>query len=335
MDRRDRRSGGRQHRLRSHRDGRCHLSSDGGPQLHASAFGDPLNDRPRSQARGNHAGHAESHVPREQRRRGQRDGDQGRQGLPPAQRRAGPLQDHQQVRLLSRGLGPRPVVRLDSRPSHDRLRTGVPGDAVCAAAERVPLRYGRPHTVGVRGAMREGHRGAHQVPPAKYGRGADRGTGDERRGGAWPRLLADAPRDMQRVRCRADRRRGDDGSGQDGQDVRGRPLGRRAGYHDDGGRTERRIHADWRGHGHHRDCRPLRGHGLLLPARLHLRGASGRGRRSAQEHRDHRVGGAGGERRRVRRVPHGVALDSHGRPSHRRRRSRAGTAVRHRAGERP
>ena len=147
----------------------------------------------------------------------------------------------------------------------------------------------------------------------KYGRGADRGTGDERRGGAWPRLLADAPRDMQRVRCRADRRRGDDGSGQDGQDVRGRPLGRRAGYHDDGrcglsggympiGAVD----------GHHCDCRPLRGHGLLLPARLHVRGASGRGRRCAQEHRDHRVGATGGKRRRVRRVPLGVALDSHG-----------------------
>ena len=134
---------------------------------------------------------------------------------------------------------------------------------------------------------------------------------------------------------RADRRRGDDGSWPNGQDVRRRQLGRRAGHHDDGGRTGRRIHAGRGNDGHHRDCRPLRGDRLVLQARLHLRGTSGRGRRSAQEHRDHRGGGAGRERRRVRRVPHGVALDAHGRPSHRRRRSRAGTALRHRACERP
>ena len=59
------------------------------------------------------------------------------------------------------------------------------------------------------------------------------------------------------------------------------------------------------------------------------------GGRSAEEHRDHRVGGAGRERRRVRRVPHGVAIDPYGRSPYRGGRSRAGAAVRHRACERP
>ena len=56
---------------------------------------------------------------------------------------SGTLQDHQQVRLLSRGLGPRAVVRLDARPPHGGLRAGLPGDAVRASAERVPVRRGR------------------------------------------------------------------------------------------------------------------------------------------------------------------------------------------------
>ena len=180
VDRRERRTRGRQHRLRSRGNRGHRLRAGCCPQLHAAAVCHSLHHRPRSQAGGDHAGHAESHVPRQQRGGGQRDGNQGRQGVPQAQRRTRSIQDHQQVRVVSRRPGTRAVARLFSRPPKRGLRAGLSGVGVRPSAERVPVRQGRSHAVGVRRALREGRRGAHQVPPAEHGRGGDSRAGDER-----------------------------------------------------------------------------------------------------------------------------------------------------------
>ena len=107
------------------------------------------------------------------------------------------------------------VQWLGSSPDHRNAdyEPAYPGMVYAPQPNVYRFGNGRPHAVGVRGTEREGGRGSHQVPSAEHGRGGDSRTGHERRDRSGAGVLADAPRDMQRVRHRAHRRRGDDRAG--------------------------------------------------------------------------------------------------------------------------
>ena len=266
----------------------------GRPALHdRPADGERVALAARADARGGDAGRPVRLLLHERRRGGERERRQARapRHRPQQGHRAVPLVPRRDERRGDADGRPAPLGgrardargREDVRPLHVPLPRRSPGSLPRvhrrAAPRGDPRVRGRTHRRG--GDSRDGHRHQRDHPPAR-------------------RLPAGDPRGLRPARDPADPRRGDGGLRADGQVVRLRALGRRAGHHHRGEGHQLGLRPARRDDRPRRDRRP--GARPVLPRRADLRRPPARLRVGDRVDRGVPGGGHGRERRRRRRA---------------------------------